>query len=67
MRGDGYNRLPMVRMTNVGLLPGDTIADGNPIVWLHRLAGRQIHLVPGSELVEPLFLGQHKIPMLRQS
>ena len=22
MRGDGYNRLPMVRMTNVGLLPG---------------------------------------------
>ncbi len=30
------------------------VADGNPIVWLHRLAGRQIHLVPGSELVEPL-------------
>jgi TldD protein len=24
VRGDGYNRLPMVRMTNVGLLPGDT-------------------------------------------
>jgi len=23
VRGDGYNRLPMVRMTNVGLLPGD--------------------------------------------
>ena len=30
------------------------VADGNPIVWLHRLAGRQIHLVPGSEPVEPL-------------
>ncbi len=23
VRGDGYNRIPMVRMTNVGLLPGD--------------------------------------------
>jgi TldD protein len=23
VRGDGYNRLPMVRMTNVGLLPGE--------------------------------------------
>jgi TldD protein len=24
VRGDGYNRLPMVRMTNVGLLPGES-------------------------------------------
>jgi len=24
VRGDGYDRLPMVRMTNVGLLPGDS-------------------------------------------
>ena len=24
VRGDGYNRLPMVRMTNVGLQPGDS-------------------------------------------
>ncbi|MFQ5947960.1 MAG: TldD/PmbA family protein [Acidimicrobiia bacterium] len=24
VRGDGYNRLPMARMTNVGLLPGDS-------------------------------------------
>jgi TldD protein len=24
VRGDGHNRLPMVRMTNVGLLPGDS-------------------------------------------
>ncbi|HEX9888607.1 MAG TPA: TldD/PmbA family protein, partial [Nitriliruptorales bacterium] len=27
VRGDGYNRLPMVRMTNVGLLPGDDSLD----------------------------------------
>ena len=30
------------------------VADGNPIVWLHRLAGRRIGLIPGSELVGPL-------------
>ncbi|MGB7243673.1 MAG: WecB/TagA/CpsF family glycosyltransferase [Sulfitobacter sp.] len=30
------------------------VADGNPIVWLSRLAGRPIELVPGSELIEPL-------------
>ncbi len=24
VRGDGYDRLPMVRMTNIGLLPGDS-------------------------------------------
>jgi TldD protein len=28
VRGDGYNRLPMVRMTNVGLLPGESSLDG---------------------------------------
>ena len=27
MRADGYNRLPMVRMTNVGLLPGQSSLD----------------------------------------
>ncbi len=27
VRGDGYNRLPMVRMTNVGLLPGESTLD----------------------------------------
>ena len=27
VRGDGYNRLPMVRMTNVGLVPGDARLD----------------------------------------
>lgn len=30
------------------------VADGNPIVWLHRLAGRPVKLVPGSDLVGPL-------------
>ena len=29
-------------------------ADGNPIVWLSRLAGQRISLVPGSELVDPV-------------
>ncbi len=29
-------------------------ADGNPIVWLSRLAGQKVSLVPGSELIEPL-------------
>lgn len=30
------------------------VADGNPIVWLSRLAGRPVQLLPGSELVIPL-------------
>jgi N-acetylglucosaminyldiphosphoundecaprenol N-acetyl-beta-D-mannosaminyltransferase len=30
------------------------VADGNPIVWLSRLARKPVHLVPGSELVLPL-------------
>lgn len=31
------------------------VADGNPIVWLSRLAGRStVALVPGSELIEPV-------------
>lgn len=29
-------------------------ADGRPIVWLSRLAGRSVELVPGSDLVEPV-------------
>jgi TldD protein len=28
VRADGYNRLPMVRMTNVGILPGDSSLEG---------------------------------------
>ncbi|MEM0936355.1 MAG: WecB/TagA/CpsF family glycosyltransferase [Pseudomonadota bacterium] len=30
------------------------VADGNPIVWMERLAGRRAELVPGSDLVQPL-------------
>lgn len=30
------------------------VADGNPVVWLSRLTGRRVALVPGSELVVPL-------------
>lgn len=30
------------------------VADGNPIVWLSRLARRPVSLVPGSDLVMPL-------------
>lgn len=30
------------------------VADGNPIVWLSRLAGRPVSLVPGSDMVIPL-------------
>ena len=29
-------------------------ADGNPIVWLSRLAGQHVELVPGSELIGPV-------------
>lgn len=30
------------------------VADGNPIVWLARLAGQEAELAPGSELVDPV-------------
>lgn len=30
------------------------VADGNPVVWLSRLAKRRVELIPGSELVLPL-------------
>jgi len=30
------------------------VADGNPVVWLSRLARRPVALVPGSDMVEPL-------------
>lgn len=29
-------------------------ADGNPIVWLSRLSGVDVELIPGSELIEPV-------------
>lgn len=30
------------------------VADGNPVVWLARLGGQRVSLVPGSDLVAPL-------------
>lgn len=30
------------------------VADGNPIVWLSRLAGQRVELVPGSDLLRPM-------------
>ncbi|MDB6176891.1 WecB/TagA/CpsF family glycosyltransferase [Paracoccus sp. Z330] len=30
------------------------VADGNPIIWLSRLAGKDLSLLPGSDLVLPL-------------
>ena len=30
------------------------VADGNPIVWLSRLAGKPVSLVPGSEMLRPV-------------
>lgn len=30
------------------------VADGRPVVWLRRLAGAPVELVPGSELIHPL-------------
>ncbi|SNX74265.1 exopolysaccharide biosynthesis WecB/TagA/CpsF family protein [Cereibacter ovatus] len=40
-------------------------ADGNPIVWLSRLAGQRVDLVPGSELIGPLaqLAAQKDIPV----
>lgn len=30
------------------------VADGNPVVWLSRIAGQPVRLAPGSELIHPL-------------
>jgi exopolysaccharide biosynthesis WecB/TagA/CpsF family protein len=30
------------------------VADGRPVVWLSRLAGTPVELIPGSDLIEPL-------------
>jgi exopolysaccharide biosynthesis WecB/TagA/CpsF family protein len=41
------------------------VADGNPIVYLSRLAGRPIELIPGSDLIAPLakLAAQHGVPV----
>jgi N-acetylglucosaminyldiphosphoundecaprenol N-acetyl-beta-D-mannosaminyltransferase len=40
-------------------------ADGNPIVWLSRLAGQEVALVPGSELITPVaeLAAQNDVPV----
>ena len=40
-------------------------ADGNPIVWLARLARQQVSLTPGSELIEPLaaLAAKNRVPV----
>jgi len=41
------------------------VADGNPIVWMSKLAGRPVDLMPGSDLVLPLtrLCAAHDVPM----
>lgn len=36
------------------LAQSHVVADGNPVVWLCRLAGRRVELVPGSDLLGPV-------------
>ncbi len=40
-------------------------ADGNPVVWLSRLAGRPVSLVAGSDMVQPLaaLAAQESVPV----
>nr|WP_092082511.1 WecB/TagA/CpsF family glycosyltransferase [Poseidonocella sedimentorum] len=40
-------------------------ADGNPIVWFSRLAGREVELLPGSELIAPVaaLAAAHGVPV----
>lgn len=47
LRSDPAFRRAYHRMSHV-------TADGNPIVWLSRLAGQPLELAPGSDLVEPM-------------
>lgn len=58
LRRDPAFRLAYARQSHI-------VADGNPIVWLHRLAGRPVDLITGSDLVEPLMeLAQlQKVPV----
>lgn len=47
LKSDPPSAAPMPRRICV-------VADGNPIVWLSKAAGRPVSLVPGSEMVLPL-------------
>ncbi len=47
-----FRRLPEFAEVYAGMT--HVTADGNPIVWLSRLAGQGVELAPGSELIEPV-------------
>ncbi len=47
LRGDAAFREAYTRQDLI-------VADGNPIVWLGKLAGSDLELIPGSDLVVPL-------------
>ena len=47
LRSDAAFRAAYLGQTHV-------VADGNPIVWLSRMAGRQVELIPGSDNTRPL-------------
>lgn len=63
--GDGF-ALATLNLDHLTKLPVDeafaeayhaqdlVVADGRPIIWLARLAGRELELMPGSDLVIPL-------------
>jgi exopolysaccharide biosynthesis WecB/TagA/CpsF family protein len=64
-RGEGFS-LATVNLDHLVKLREDTrfrkayaaqdivVADGNPIVWLSKLAGRPIALIPGSDAILPI-------------
>lgn len=47
LRSDPAFKIAYLAQTHV-------VADGNPIVWLSRMAGREIELIPGSDAIVPL-------------
>lgn len=63
--GEGF-ALATINLDHLDKLKGDTrfraaygaqdfvVADGNPVVWLSRLARRPVALMPGADLVVPL-------------
>ncbi|RBO52912.1 glycosyltransferase [Rhodovulum sp. BSW8] len=76
VRGDGFS-VATLNLDHVVKLSRDpafraaylaqshVTADGNPIVWLSRLAGQRVELVPGSDLIGPVFAlaARHEWPV----
>lgn len=58
LRRDADFRAAYARQTHI-------VADGNPVVWLQRLAGRPAELITGADLIEPLMdlAAQQKVPV----